>query len=411
MPARSMDDHRTLLAAMVLGAIGWIGVLTIASGLAAGDGTSLGFDLELLLQAGRAVAAGQSPYDPRLIDGQAPLATSLFYSYPPPVAQMASLVAWVPSRLIHLAWSVGAFGGVLLVTDVLRRRLAPERGRWTTLAVVAACLPLALPFVVGLLFGNLDVWFPLLYGAMTVAAIHPTGTTAIGGGAGLAAASLKLHPSSMALWFVVRAVLERAIPAGRAFGAVVVVAALGGTALIATSVLLGGTAPWSAYADVVRAGTGSAIVDPRNAGIAAQIALWTGGSDALSRSLHLAVGASAVLLTGWAAWQRSDPLESIAWAAAASLATLPVTWYHYPSAMIPIAIAAALRAPAARRRRTLIWIILAGVASTLGLVWLPLVWVAVGLVIAAAGASSVRSLERPPVPAAAGGMAPVREGG
>jgi hypothetical protein len=210
---------------------------------------------------------------------------------------------------------------------------------------------------------------------------------------------------------VVRAVLERAIPAGRAFGAVVVVAALGGTALIATSVLLGGTAPWSAYADVVRAGTGSAIVDPRNAGIAAQIALWTGGSDALARSLHLAVGASAVLLTGWAAWQRSDPLESIAWAAAASLATLPVTWYHYPSAMIPIAIAAALRAPAARRRRTLIWIILAGVASTLGLVWLPLVWVAVGLVIAAAGASSVRSLERPPVPAAAGGMAPVREGG
>ena len=40
------------------------------------------------------------------------------------------------------------------------------------------------------------------------------------------------------------------------------------------------------------------------------------------------------------AWRRSDPLESFAWAAVASLATLPVTWYHYPSALLPIAIAA-----------------------------------------------------------------------
>ena len=45
------------------------------------------FDLDLLVGAGRAIAAGQGPYDPALLRGVAPDAVDLFYSYPPLVGQ------------------------------------------------------------------------------------------------------------------------------------------------------------------------------------------------------------------------------------------------------------------------------------------------------------------------------------
>ena len=44
--------------------------------------------------------------------------------------------------------------------------LAPDRPRAVVLAICAAAAPLTLPFTVGLLFGNFDVFFPLLYGTM-----------------------------------------------------------------------------------------------------------------------------------------------------------------------------------------------------------------------------------------------------
>src|SRR5688572_29153880 len=88
---------RAVVAAVVAGSIAWIGVIAIGLQLAARSASSLGFDLELLMEAGRDVAAGRSPYAPDLVSGAAPLATSLFYSYPPPVAQAFSLLAAMPS--------------------------------------------------------------------------------------------------------------------------------------------------------------------------------------------------------------------------------------------------------------------------------------------------------------------------
>jgi hypothetical protein len=374
----SRTARQTLLAAAVVGTLGWIGVAEIGRQLA--TATTLGFDLELLLQAGRDLASGKSPYAPALVGGTAPTATELFYSYPPPVAQAMTLLAGLPSTAVLILWAVIAVGGLLVAAEGLRRRLAPERPSAVVLAITAAAAPLTLPFAVGLLFGNFDVFFPLLYGAMLIAVLDPSGRTAALGGLALVVAALKLHPASMGLWFLVRGARDRANGSGLVVASAV---AIGGAVVLA-SILLGGLGLWTEYGQVVRSGTNAVIVDHRNAGIAAVIARLVGGGDALARTLHLAVGAAALAVTVWAGWRRGDPLEGFAWAAAASLSTLPVTWYHYPSAMIPVAIAAWLRADQASGGRVRRAIVAAMVVATVALAMLPLLWVAIGLVILAA---------------------------
>ena len=379
---------RAVMAAVVAGTIAWVGVIAIGLQLAARTPSSLGFDLELLIEAGREVAAGRSPYAPDLVSGGPPMATSLFYSYPPPVAQAFSLLAAIPEPVIFGLWSIGAIVGLLVATELLRRRLAAHRSRREVLFVVAACAPLTLPFAVGLLFGNLDVWFPLLYGVMLLAAIAPGRATAVGGGAALALAIVKLHPASLGLWFLTRAFRDDRVEGRSSARLSVVTAAVVGAVICGTSIVVWGTTVWSEYADVVRAGAQASIVDPRNAGIAAQIASVVGAGDAFARSLHVIVGVGALAVTVWAAWRRPDPVESFAWAAAASLATLPVTWYHYPSAMLPIAVAAMLRASGPNTGRVSLLVAAGAVVAAVSIVWLPLLWVAIGLIVAAARASA-----------------------
>jgi hypothetical protein len=400
-----------LAAALVAGTLGWIGVVAIGLQLGSATPSNLGFDLEILLRAGRAVAEGRSPYAPELVSGTAPTATHLFYSYPPPVAQAMTVLAWLPSVAALVVWTLVAVGGLLAVAEGLRRHCAPERSRLEVLAVTAAAAPLTLPFAIGVLFGNLDVLFPLLYGAMLIAALAPTRTTTVAGGGALVIASLKIHPASMGLWFLVRAIRERRDGRndrrgdGRdgASARVVVAAVVIGLAVVALSVVLGGTGVWAEYAQVIGSGTRAVIVDDRNAGIAAIAATTLGGGDPLARTLHLAVGAAALVVTTWAAWRRADTLESFAWAAAASLVILPVTWYHYPSAMIPVAIAAGLRAGGASARPVRLLLIAAGVVAAVAIAVLPLIYVAIGLVITAArrsgeGAAAEIRPERSPGP-------------
>ena len=380
-PAGRARPPIALGALLIVGVVGWIGLIWIGASLYAATPPKAGFDFELLLQAGRDVVAGRSPYDPALVAGVAPVAESLFYSYPPVVAQAMVLLSWIPSSVAFVAWDVAAVAGLAVIAAALGRRLAPARPTASIVVPVVALAPLCFPFAIGLLFGNLDVFFPLLYGGMLLAVMPGASSAAerAGGFAFAIAAIAKLHPASLAAWFGVRG-----RGGDRRSGRALAVAVVLGAVALAASLLVFGVATWVDYLAVVRAGSNADLVDVRNAGPAVQLALLLGQDDRFARTAQIVVTAAVLVVTALAARRVADPVESLAWAAAASLATLPVTWFHYPSALIPFGLAALLRSsgtPAARSVRG--WIAGALVMAALAIAILPLLWVATGLVLVA----------------------------
>lgn len=376
----------------VAGVIGWVGLIWLGVRMYATTPPTAGFDLELLLRAGRSVAAGQSPYDPALIAGTAPVAESLFYSYPPPVAQVLSLLAPVPSGVMLVAFDGAAILGWLVAVALVTRRLRPGESLRSSVLPTLAIAPLVSPYAVGLLFGNLDAFFPLLYGLMLVAALPSSSSRDhVLGGAALAGAALtKLHPASIGLWFLLRGFMS---PGARR---VVVVATAAGALMVAASLLAGGVQVWMDYAAVLRAGSGADVVDERNAGPAAQLALLVGGGgrdgEALARALQIPVTLAALAGTAYAAWRVRDSIQSLALAAVASLVILPVTWYHYPAALLPFALAAFQRARGGPDgRRTHATLAVAAVLAAVAIAWLPLLWLSAALVVAAVRSSAPAS--------------------
>ena len=388
----------------------WGGVLWLGSRMFAMTPPSAGFDLELILGAGRRVAQGIGPYDPSMLAGHAPTAEDLFYSYPPPVAQAFSLVAGVPSGIALLGLAVVAVAGLALVTGTFARRLDPARSVSSAIVPVLAVAPVVFPFAIAILFGNLDLVFPLLYGAMALTVVLPVSRSrsprvprlaGFAGGASLAVAAIaKLHPVSLGAWFLVRGLHDRrveqdAVPrtgdgpprfpdAWRVLAAAIVV----GVAIVGVSLLVGGVGPWQDYLVVVRAGSAADIVDRRNIGPAAQIAMLLGGSESVARILQVPVTLAAIAVTAWVAWTRRDAFESLAIAATASLVILPVTWFHYPVALLPFAVAAWLRARAARTTATVLrWLAVAGVIAALAIILPVALWLSVAAVLLAVHAS------------------------
>jgi hypothetical protein len=372
----------------VLGGAMWAGIALLAARMFATVPPSAGFDLELLVAAGRDVAAGRSPYDPAMVAGVAPAGTSLFYSYPPLVAQAAAFVVGLPSWAVFAAWFVAAVAGVGATALVLRNLLAPDLDGRVVAASSIAAAAAVLPFAIGILFGNLDVFFPLLYGVLLAGCLSRRPRDQVLGGVALALAVLaKAHPVVLGLWLVARLVRrgvlreEEMAPIVRTIGAAAGTAAL----LVGISLVLGGPGVWLEYVRVLGVISGADLLDARNVGPATQLALLVGGDNGLVRLIHLPVALGAIAVTGWAAVARRDALESLASAAAASLFILPVTWYHYPAALLPFGIAAMLRAwgtPSAVR----VALVLGGacVLAAAGLIRAPLLWTAVALVVVAA---------------------------
>jgi hypothetical protein len=357
---------------------------------------SAGFDLDLLLNAGRAAAAGASPYDPSMLAGAAPAAERLFYSYPPPVAQAMALVAAVPRQVVFAAWTALAVAALAIVAARLAERYAPTIRPAAVALVTLALIPLMFPFAIGLLFGNLDIFFPAAYGFLLVCLAGAGSTaalTAAGGTVGLAIVG-KLGPSPIGLWLLARS------PSSSAVRRATLAAIAVGIAVVALSIAIGGLQPWLDYGVVLRSGTGSDLVDPRNAAPAAQIALLLGGGpggESLARSLQVPVSTGAVLVTILAAVRVRDLVESLAWSVVATFVILPITWYHYPAALIPFALVAVLRTigdPVGGARVR--WFVLgAGVTAALAITWLPLLYVAVGLTLAAIRRSADRGPNAP----------------
>jgi alpha-1,2-mannosyltransferase len=382
---RAAPARPPALAWATLAIVGWTMIGWLALQLLATKPPSAAFDLELLLEAGRDVAAGRSPYDPALLGGTTPDATHLFFSYPPLVAQALAPFAAIPSGAMFAVWSFAAVAALAGVGELLRRLVRPSIGPATAGIAAVAVASLTFPFTVAILFGNLDAFFPALYGLALVAAVSPVPRDHLAGGIAVAVAALtKIYPAGLGLWFAIRGLRFD----GRRSLTTVGAAVVAGLALLGVSLVVGGLEPWREYVRIAGVASGAELVDPRNVGPAAQVALLIGADSGVARGIHLAVGAGAVAVIAWAAWTRRDPVESLAIAAAATLLLLPVSWIHYPAAMIPFGAVAVMRAfggPAGRR----VWIFTAAAvaAGALALVWLPLLWVGVALCVAAVHAS------------------------
>jgi hypothetical protein len=364
---------------LIVALLGWGALAVLAMSMLATRPPTAGFDLELLLDAGRRVGHGQSPYDPAILAGASPSAESLFYSYPPPVAQVLRLFGGLAPQLALGAWALGATAAMIAIgVAVAHRSGARASTRQIALPLIAVA-PFIFPYAVALLFGNLDAWFPALYGVMLLGALQQRERApSLAAGAALAVAGMsKLYPALLGLWFLLRGSGGRRV--------VLAAAAVAGTIVVA-SLATAGLDPWRDYAAVIRAGSGAALLDPRNVGPAAQLGLLAGLDETAVRVVQAVVSMAAVLVTALVAWRWRDQLESLTWASIASLVILPVTWFHYPAALIPFGIAAVARSEVGDPSRRLpVRLLMAAsvVVSVVAVGAAPLVWVAVALLLAA----------------------------
>ena len=399
------------------GIFGWLTFAILAARAYGDPPHGAGFDLELLIQGGRHVAAGVTPYDPTMLAGHSVEIASLFYSYPPIVAQALAPISWLPSPVILAAViALASLGAVAVGRAVAVGAVAAgtipgaattdrsaDLGRIVALAL-AALLPFWFPYTVGMLFGNIDMFFPALYGLVLLAVIQPSGAGrserwVVAGGLALAFASItKLHPAVLGLWLLSRGLIERRRAADlRRVGpwllprswriAAVSIAAV--ALALAISVVVGGIQPWLDYVTVLRAGAQVNLLDPRNIGPAVQIVMLVGLGPSGVGPIQLVVMISALVITVVAALRVEDPLESLAWAATASFIVLPVTWFHHFAALVPFGIAALARGSrrdAATVRRLWILVVVAFAVVMFGFAQ-PQTWLLVPIFLGAARVS------------------------
>src|ERR1019366_10191120 len=190
-------------------------------------------------------------------------------------------------------------------------------GRGVTLPAVALAA-FVYPFAIAVLFGNLNAWFPLLFGLVLLAVLSPGRGSAVAGGIALAVASAtKLHPATLGLWLLARR--WRDGPAGPS-GRILTVAVACGLGLVAVSLLVGGVGPWADYVAFLRGGAVQAdIVSPLNVGPASQIAQAFGLSEAAARVIQVPVTLAALAASVSAGRLFQDPVASFGAATIASL--------------------------------------------------------------------------------------------
>jgi hypothetical protein len=369
-----------LLSGLLVTALGWMGLAIMAASMLSASPPRAGFDLVLVLEAGERVAAGRSPYDPALLAGANPPASvDLFFAYPPVVGQAAALLAGTPLPMALAGlWSLAVAG---LVWGIHRLAAAAAVGDPGLVAVLAlAVLPFVSPFAVALLFGNLDALFPAVFAVLLWWAEAGSRRAILFAGVGLGLASVtKLGPLIVFVWLAIRALRSKGGRDSTQAGAVLVTGLATIAGCLAVSLLGFGIGPWQEYLAASRVVAGAELVEPRNIGPAAQVALWLGGGEADARLLHVFVFGVAVAATALAAWRVAHAGAGLFVAAVASLVVLPITWFHYPAVLLPFALGRMMRV-AEGGVGAWWWGPAAGVVAAVAVAWPPLLWLAVALV-------------------------------
>lgn len=393
------DPRFRRLIWLLVGCLGWAGLLALGLALLAKDPPQAGFDLALILDAGRRVAAGVSPYLAGAV-GAGTQVESLFYSYPPPVAQLASLVGGVPNGVVLLITGIGAIAGFGLVVRGLAS--GAEATAWDIVDVVLPALALApfvYPFAIALLFGNVDAWFPFAYGAFLLAVLSESRRWRIVGGIALGLAALaKLYPGLLLGWLAVRGLVAW-VREGRvglpAEWRVLAVAAVTDLVAVVVSLVDGGLRPWQDYIEVLRAGTGADFVSNLNIGPASQLAVALGDPAVAARVAPI-VALLAIVATAVVAWRVRSVAVSLAVATILSLILSPITWFHYPVALLPFAAWAWIAVRQGNGRGAVAGLLAGAVVLAGAAIAAPVaVWLAVALVLVAVlRASALASVTR-----------------
>ncbi|MBF6605802.1 MAG: DUF2029 domain-containing protein [Chloroflexi bacterium] len=393
------DPRFRRLVWVAVGITGWAGLVGLGVGLFAEQPPKAGFDLALVLDAGRRVAAGTSPYLAGAVSGGTS-AEDLFFSYPPPIAQFASLVVGLTTPFVLLLSGLGASLGLGIVARGLAHAHGDRSGLDVVLPVLALA-PFVYPFAIALLFGNVDAWFPFVYGAVLVATIDESGRWRTGAGIVLGLATLaKLYPGALFGWLAIRGLhtwIGGRYATRRAFPTewITLIAAVATIALaVGGSLLVGGSGPWTDYVGVLRAGASAQLAVALNIGPASQLALLA-GDPSLAARLAPVIGGGAVLVISFGAWFVPRTTLSLAIATAASLVLLPITWFHYPVAIVPFAAAAWVAARGTPSARPIGLVLIAALVGAGGTILAPVaLWIAVALVLAGVALAPTSSVRR-----------------
>ena len=154
-------------------------------------------------------------------------------------------------------------------------------------------------------------------------------------------------------------------------------------AIVGVSVVVGGLDPWRDYIGVLRSGAGADFVSTLNVGPASQLALLLGDPSVATRIAPF-VAIAAIVLTVAVAWRVRSAVTSLAVAAILSLVLSPITWFHYPVALLPFAAWAWVVVRHGNGHVTVAALLAGAIVLAAAAIAAPvLVWVAVALVLVA----------------------------
>jgi alpha-1,2-mannosyltransferase len=330
LSVRDADRTRLALAACVIVA----GIAAIMA-IAFAEGTTK--DLDVYLLAGQRFAHGATIYGDHF--GRS-LTEPLPYTYPPVLAAVLSLVAWLPGGWVRVAWTVLDVVLLLWIVRVsygdLLERLGP---RWPVAgAAVAVLLGLSAPVLSVFDLGQVGI----ILVALVLADTLPARTRVPRGLLVGAATAVKLVPGLFIVyWTITKRWRPVAVAIATAVASWIVVAAIRpGTS----------KAYWlGAALHTERAGDASAVMDQSINGLLQRVG-WTGDA------LWVVAAAAAIgigLYRARLAHLAGDELAAVSLIGIATLLASPISWIHHAVWIVPAT--GVLLGDGTDRRRVVAW--------------------------------------------------------